>query len=485
MRTGRGRAGVARGDGSPAGMARADGARVAVVGTGVSGLVTAHLLHPSVEVTLFESRTRIGGHVRTVEVERADGSLAVDTGFIVYNEHNYPLFTRLLDTLGVETQPSDMSFSVRCDRTGLEYNGSTLSQIFSQRRNLLSLPFLRMLNDILRFNREAADAVRNGAADLTLGEYVDAAGYSPRLSEHYLVPMGSALWSIPRRQVLQMPAAFFVRFFENHGMLTVDDRPEWRVVTGGSRRYVDALVAPFRHRIRTGTAVERVERHANGVRVDGEDFDHVVLACHSDQALALLADPTPAEEEILGALPYQANDVVLHTDVSVLPKARRAWGSWNYHVRGGADDPATVTYNMNMLQSLPGPTTYCVTLNGTEGIDPRRILHRTRYHHPVYTTRGFQAQQRHHEISGGLAASGGRTHFCGAYWGYGFHEDGVRSAVRVAAELGVDVAASLAIDEASLPEAVAPHPRRPARAGGPATSRGPEPSPDPEPSPTS
>ena len=440
--------------------------RIAIVGTGVSGLVAAHLLRSSADVTLFEARDRIGGHVRTVEVEGPDGrSVAVDTGFIVYNEHNYPLFSRLLHTLGVETQPSDMSFSVRCDRTGLEYNGSTLSQIFSQRRNLLSLPFLRMLKDIVRFNREAPEAVGNGAAGLTLGEYVEAAGYSARLSEHYLVPMGSALWSIPRSQVLEMPAAFFVRFFENHGMLTVDDRPEWRVVTGGSRRYVDALVAPFRSRIRTGTPVERVERRADGVTVDGEAFDHVVLACHSDQALALLADPTPAEEEILGALPYQANDVVLHTDTSVLPRAPMAWGSWNYHVRGGADDPATVTYNMNMLQSLPGPTTYCVTLNATDAIDPGRILCRARYHHPVYTTRGFEAQRRHHEISGrpsdggGRNDGGGRTHYCGAYWGYGFHEDGVRSAVRVAADLGVDVAASLGIDRGSVPDAAAPHTR--------------------------
>lgn len=413
--------------------------RIAVVGTGVAGLVAAHLLHSSAELTVFEARERIGGHVGTVEVEGPDGaSLSVDTGFIVYNEHNYPLFTRLLRRLDVKTQPSNMSFSVRCDRTGLEYNGSSLSQLFSQRRNILSLPFHRMLLDILRFNREAAGAVRNGAADMTLGEYVEAAGYSSRLARDYLVPMGSALWSTSRSQVLEMPAGFFVRFFESHGMLTVDERPQWRVVAGGSRQYVETLVQPFRDRIRIGTPVERVERTDEGVRVDGEPFDHVILACHADQALRLLADPSAGEREILGAFPYQANDVVLHTDTSVLPRTRRAWGAWNYRIRGHDDEPATVTYDMSLLQSLPGPTTYCVTLNATETLDPARILHRVRYDHPVYTEDGFAAQSRHAEISGRR-----RTHYCGAYWGNGFHEDGVRSAVRVASALGGDVEAGL------------------------------------------
>lgn len=414
--------------------------RVAVVGTGVSGLVAAHLLQSRAELTIFEARDRIGGHVATVEVEGpTGGAMAVDTGFIVYNRRNYPLFSRLLEDLGVETQPSDMSFSVRCDRTGLEYNGSTLRQLFSRRRNLLDPGFYRMLLDILRFNREAVGALENGAAQASLGEYVVSAGYSRRLAEHYLVPMGSALWSVPRSRVLDMPAAFFVRFFENHGMLTVDDRPEWRVVTGGSRRYVEALVRPFRPRIRTGASVQRVERTEDGVRVDGALFDHVVLACHSDQALALLADATPAERAILGALPYQENDVVLHTDTSVLPRRRRAWGSWNYWLKGGDDAPATVTYDMNLLQSLPGDTTYCVTLNATDAIDPETILHRTSYAHPVYTQAGFAAQKRYEEIGGAAR----RTHFCGAYWGYGFHEDGVRSGVRVARDLGVDVGSAL------------------------------------------
>lgn len=407
--------------------------RVAIVGTGVSGLVTAYLIRSRAEVTVFEARARVGGHVNTVEVEGAGGRpLAVDTGFIVYNERNYPLFHRLLGRLGIETQPSDMSFSVRCDPTGLEYNGSTIGQLFSRRRNLLDPGFYRMLHDIVRFNREAVPAIENGAGAATLGEYIRTAGYSDRLAEHYLLPMGSALWSVPRSRVLEMPAAFFVRFFRNHGMLTIDDRPEWRVVRGGSSRYVEALLAPLPDRIRTSTPVRRVERRSDHVRVDGERFDHVVLACHSDQALSILAPATPREREILGSLPYQPNDVVLHTDTTVLPRTRRAWGSWNYRVRGDEDAPATVTYNMNMLQTIPGPETYCVTLNATEEIDPGKILYRTRYAHPVYTADGFAAQNRHAEISGRR-----RTHYCGAYWGFGFHEDGVRSAVRVAERFGV------------------------------------------------
>ena len=416
--------------------------RIAVVGSGVSGLVAAHLLHPHHEVTMFEARDRIGGHVNTVEVPSTDGSpLAIDTGFIVYNEHNYPVFSKLLDQLGVETQPSDMSFSVRCDRTGLEYNGTTIRQLFAQRRNLVRPSFHRMLRDILRFNREAAPAILDGAPDLTLGAYVEEAGYSSGLSEHYLLPMGSALWSVPRDQVLEMPAAFFVRFFENHGMLTVDDRPEWRVVCGGSGRYVERLVEPFRDRVRTNTPVRRIERTTSdggssvtGATVDGEPFDHVILACHADQALSLLADPTPEERSVLGAMPYQENDVVLHTDESVLPRTRRAWGAWNYHLRGDTSGPATVTYNMNMLQTLSGPRTYCVTLNATDLVAPESILYRTTFHHPVYTTAGFAAQERHADISGIR-----RTHFCGAYWGFGFHEDGARSGVRVAEALGASL----------------------------------------------
>lgn len=409
--------------------------RIAIVGSGVSGLVAAHLLHDAHDVVVFEARDRIGGHVNTIEVDGADGeALQIDTGFIVYNEHNYPLFSKLIQRLGVSTQPSNMSFSVKCDRTGIEYNGSTLRQIFAQKRNLLRPSFHRMLGDILRFNREAGPAIAAGAPGRTLGEYVRDAGYSSGLRDLYLLPMGSALWSVPRDQVLNMPAAFFVSFFENHGMLTVDDRPEWRVIKGGSNAYLKPLVDPFRDRVRTSTPVTSVSRDEAHVLVNGEQFDRVVFACHSDQALAILDDATTTERTLLSALPYQANDVVLHTDATLLPRRKAAWGSWNYSIRGGDDGPATVTYNMNMLQTLRTSRTYCVTLNATDAIDPAKILYRTTYHHPIYTNAGFDAQARHADISGV-----NRTHYCGAYWGFGFHEDGVRSGVRVAEHFGVSL----------------------------------------------
>jgi len=407
--------------------------RIAIIGSGVSGLVAAHLLHRKHDVTVFEARERIGGHVCTVDVPDGEGRRQpVDIGFIVYNEHNYPLFTRLISQLGVATQPSDMSFGVRCDRSGLEYGSANLGALFARPKNAVSPSFYSMLNGILRFNREAGPAIRNGAARLSLGEYLDKARYSTAVADHYLLPMGSALWSIPRGRVLEMPAEFFVRFFENHGMLTVNDQPEWRVITGGSSTYVETLVAPFRDRIRVSTPVRSVTRRHAHVVVDGRNFDHVIFACHADQALGMLTDATRIEREVLGALPFQQNDVVLHTDTSVLPRSRRAWASWNYHVRRESEAPATVTYNMNRLQTLESEATYCVTLNATEAIEPDSILHRTRFSHPVYDRGSMEAQQRHQEISGV-----DRTHFCGAYWGFGFHEDGVRSGVRVAEHFGV------------------------------------------------
>jgi len=408
--------------------------RIAIVGTGVAGLVAAHLLRREHELTVFEADARIGGHVHTWDLPAGGRSWAVDSGFIVYNRRNYPHFTRLLDELGVATQPSSMSFSVRCDRTGLEYNGSTARQLFVQPRNALRPSFLRMLAEVVRFNREAPRDVRAGAGGAegpSLGEYLDRGRYSRAFREHYLLPMGSAIWSMPQSRVLELPAFFLVRFFENHGMLSIDDRPQWRVIQGGSRTYVDRLVQPFRHRIRTRTPVRRVARFPDRVEVNGERFDRVVLACHSDQALAMLADATPQEREVLGALPYQPNQAVVHTDTSVLPRARSAWGAWNYRAGGPPGRPAELTYDLNILQSLAAPETFCVTLN--PGVPParERVLGRALYHHPLYTPAGVAAQARRAEISGR-----GRTHYCGAYWGHGFHEDGVVSARQVAAELG-------------------------------------------------
>ncbi len=405
--------------------------RIAVVGGGVAGLVSAYLLQRNHEVTVFEANGYVGGHTNTIDVTVADTTYSIDTGFIVYNEKNYPGFTRLLENLGVRTQPSTMSFSVRADGSRLEYNGSTIRQLFTQRRNLVRPSFYRMVLDILRFNREAPTAIENGAAHSTLGDYLHDNAYSPPFVDHYLVPMGSALWSVPRSRVFQMPAPFFVRFFQNHGMLTIKDRPEWRVIAGGSARYVEALTQTFADRVRLNHAVRSIRRTEGGVTVDGERFDHVVLACHSDQALDILADPTPPETEILGALPYQKNDVVLHTDTSMLPIRRPAWAAWNYRVGGDPEAPATVTYNMNILQSLEASETFCVSLNSSETIDPSRVLYRTTYDHPTYSPAGADAQRRHHEISGA-----DRTHYCGAYWGNGFHEDGVQSALTVAKHFG-------------------------------------------------
>ncbi len=404
--------------------------RIAIVGTGVSGLVAAHELHRTHDLTLFEADDRIGGHVHTWLLEAGGRRWAVDSGFMVFNELTYPNFTRLLDELGVSSQPTTMSFSVRHDRAGLEYNGSSFNQLFVQRRNAFRPAFVRMLTEIVRFNRDAVAALRGAGPAETLGALLERGGYSDAFRDWYLVPMGSAIWSLPAARTLEMPAEFFVRFFENHGMLSVNDRPEWRVVRGGSQRYVEALTAPFRDRIRVRHPVRRVVRFDDGVEVDGERFDRVIFACHSDQALAILANPTPAERDVLGALPYQANDAVVHTDVSLLPRRRRAWGAWNYRVGDTPEAPVIVTYNMNMLQSIEAPQTFCVTLGGGDAVDPARVLGRARYDHPVMTSAGLAARSRRAEVSGP-----NRTHYCGAYWGYGFHEDGVVSGLAVAREI--------------------------------------------------
>lgn len=400
-----------------------------MVGSGVAGLVAAHRLHRRHEITLFEADDRIGGHVHTVQLAVGGAVRSVDTGFIVFNESNYPRFTALLAELGVASEPTSMSFSVRSDADDLEFNGSSLDQLFVQRRNLVRPSFYRMLREIARFNRAAPRDVETGLATGTLADYLDRNRYGVEVRRDYLVPMGSALWSLPPASVLAMPVSFFVQFFSNHGMLSVNRRPTWRVVSRGSQRYVEALVTPFRDRIRLATPVTAVRRFSDHVTVNGERFDRVVLACHSDDALAMLLDPTEAEREILGALPYQENDVVLHSDDSLLPRRRAAWGSWNYRVGRSPEDPALVTYNMNMLQSLDAPVTFCVSLNANDQIRSDRVYRRLRYRHPVYTLAGVAAQERHQEISTG------RTHYCGAYWGYGFHEDGVRSAERVVAAI--------------------------------------------------
>jgi len=410
--------------------------RIAVIGSGVSGLVAAYLLRRSHEVTVFEADRRIGGHVHTVDVPADDGVWAVDTGFIVFNRGNYPGFCRLLEKLGVASQPSDMSFAVRDDRDGTEYRGSSLDTLFAQRRNLLRPRFWGLVRDILRFFREAGGLL---AADpeLTLGQWLDARRFGRAFQEQHILPMGAALWSMPLDDVRGFPARHFAAFLANHHMLQVKDRPPWRVVRGGSRTYVDALVRGWREEIRTATPIARVERRPGAALVTPsgggtERFDHVVLACHSDQALRLLGDPTDREREVLGAIGFRDNDVVLHTDAArVLPRRRKAWASWNYRVTPGPRPVASVSYHMNRLQTLPARDDFCVSLNETAHLDPAAIKGRWTYAHPQFTTAAVAAQAQHDALNAHETTS-----YCGAYWGWGFHEDGVQSALKVARRFG-------------------------------------------------
>lgn len=410
--------------------------KIAIIGGGISGLTTAHLLCGDHEITLFEANDYPGGHTNTLDVTHDGTNYAVDTGFIVFNERTYPNFIKLMERLGVPTQPSVMSFSVVCQTTGLQYRASNLDSFFAQRRNLLSLPFWRMLLEIFRFKRSSAELYGNSDLNLTLGEYLRRREYSPLFIEKFLIPMGSAVWSAEPARFLSFPAAAFVQFFTNHGMLNVVDQPVWRVITGGSRQYVEPLIRPFRDRIRLATPVERVQRLGDRVMVTprggaAEEFDHVILACHSDQALAMLADPSAAERELLGAIPYQRNDTVLHTDSRLLPSIPKACASWNCLLPRQEQGSVVLTYGMNLLQSITAPVNFCVTLNSPEAIEPNAIIRRLVYHHPVYSTAAFEAQNRRNEISGV-----NRTSFCGAYWGWGFHEDGVTSALMVCRQFG-------------------------------------------------
>jgi predicted NAD/FAD-binding protein len=414
--------------------------KVAVIGTGISGLVTAYLLSEDHEITVFEANRYVGGHTRTVRVEKEEGRYAVDTGFIVFNEPNYPNFSKLLKRLGVDSQPSNMSFSVQCQNTGLEYRGTSLNSIFAQRRNLLRPSFHRMLLDIGRFSRNAKAILGNGHHRTTLAEYVRTHGYSEEFLHRFLIPMGAAIWSASAERLMDFPIRYLVQFFDHHRFLSLNGMPEWRTITGGSQRYVDEIIRPFQNRIRLNCPVRLVRRFPDRVEVgfaDGQrdTFDRIVIATHSDQALAMLADPSPAEREILGAMPYQENDVVLHTDTRLLPRTKRARASWNYHVLEEPQAGAAVTYYMNMLQNIPGPHHFNVTLNRTNAVASERILDQTRFHHPVYALQSVDAQKREAEINGV-----NRTYYCGAYWGYGFHEDGVKSALRVCRHFGKSLA---------------------------------------------
>ncbi|AKV10705.1 FAD-dependent oxidoreductase [Pseudomonas fluorescens NCIMB 11764] len=410
---------------------------IAIIGSGISGLTCAYLLNRSHAITLFEAGDRVGGHTHTVDVKVDGKEYAVDTGFIVFNDRTYPNFIRLLGQIGVGFKATEMSFSVTDPDSGLEYNGNNLNSLFAQRRNLLSPRFWGMLRDILRFNKRAQSDLSEGriAADTTLDEYLKAGGYGERFILHYIVPMGAAIWSMPMAQMLNFPVEFFVRFFKNHGLLSVNNRPQWRVIEGGSSAYIAPLTATFKQKIRLNCPVIRVERDADGVVIHSsagsERFDKVVFACHSDQALKLLAKPSEAERSILGALPYADNEVVLHTDTRLLPSRKRAWASWNYRLGGAGHTLAAVTYDMNILQGIQSDTTFCVSLNQSAGISPSMVLGRFTYAHPQYSLAAVAAQARWEELNGAQ-----HSFYCGAYWANGFHEDGVVSALRVARSFG-------------------------------------------------
>jgi predicted NAD/FAD-binding protein len=404
--------------------------KIAIVGTGISGLVAAHRLHREHEIVVYEAAGRLGGHTNTVEVEARDGPHRIDTGFIVFNDRNYPNFEALLDELGVATQPSQMSFSVSDGRGRFEYAG-TPRGLFARPSHLLSPTFLGMLREWRRFNREARELIGMNGTAPSLGHWLARNGFSRHFIERLIVPQACAVWSTDPEQMWSFPASFMAEFFDNHGMYSLRDRPRWRTVSGGSARYVEAISAPWRERVRLGAAVRRIERRPGGVRIEAdgcesEEFDRVVIAAHSDQALAMLADPSRAEREVLGAIPYRRNEAVLHTDASLMPRRRAAWSSWNFHLGERPAKASTVTYWMNNLQRLRADRPYLVTLNRGEAIDPARAIARFEYDHPVYTAAGVAAQSRHAEISNAAR----RTHYCGAYWGWGFHEDGVLSAIR-------------------------------------------------------
>ena len=410
--------------------------RIAVIGAGISGLVAAHLLHPQHDVTVFEAGAHAGGHTHTVEVDTGTERHAIDTGFIVFNDRNYPNFERLLGRLGVSAQPSSMSFSVADEHGRFEYASTSLGGLFATPANWISPAFGRMVAEVPRFQRACRQLLAAGEAEISLRDWLVREGFSEYFIERLIVPQAAAVWSADPRQMWSFPARFLAEFFANHGMLSLRGRPRWRVVRGGSARYVDALTRPLASRVRLATPIASVTRAPDHVLVaprDGgpERFDHVVIATHSDQALALLTDPSPAERTILSAIPYIENEAVLHTDVRLLPRRRRAWASWNYHLLDAPGPTTAVTYHMNRLQSLRSREQFCVTLNRTAAIDPARVIRAITYAHPVYTPVGARAQARVHEISGV-----NRTHYCGAYWGWGFHEDGVVSGQRVAKALG-------------------------------------------------
>jgi uncharacterized protein len=407
--------------------------RLAIVGSGISGLVCAYVLSQQHDVTIFEADSRIGGHTHTIQTPNGPW---VDTGFIVFNHENYPNFVGLLNELGVVSQPTSMSFSSSCETTGLEYSTASINQLFAQRRNLLNPTLYSMILGILRFNRDCVKLLPTIDDKVTVAEFVRQHSYSQAFVEHFLYPISTALWSCPQSSIESFPMRFILEFYQHHGMHKLLHQPGWHVIQGGSHRYVEKLVARLGDRIRLNSAVEQVIRTDEEVTVrtssGAENFDEVILACHSDQALSILGDSIhPIEKELLTAFPYSRNAVTLHTDTGVLPRNRRAWSAWNSRVERTPATEAKVTYIMNILQGLISNEVYCVSLNQDQALDAKKIIRKLNYDHPLYDTRRAAVQRRHAEV-----IRQRRTSFCGAYWGNGFHEAGVQSALRVCRAYG-------------------------------------------------
>ena len=412
--------------------------KIAIIGSGISSLTSAYILSREHDVYIFEQNDYIGGHTHTHEVKDKDKILNIDSGFIVYNENTYPNFINLLNQLGVERQHTQMGFSVKSQKKDFEYAGNSISSYFAQKTNLLKPSFLRMTYDILRFNKLSLDESYKIEDSQSLNDYLTSHKFSKVFIDNYIIPMGAAIWSTSPRLMLDMPASFFIRFFKNHGLLQITNRPQWWVIKNGSKQYIKEIIKPFKENIRINTKVNHIKRKNGKVNIYLNDnievFDSVVIGTHSDQALKLIKDPSVDEENILKKIKYQKNTATMHTDQSILPNRKLAWASWNYLINENKDELVTLTYNMNILQTLNSNRTYCVTINNTHEIDKSKIIKEIIYHHPLYTIESVDAQNRKSMICGK-----NNTFFCGSYWGYGFHEDGVNSAIDVCSKFGLQL----------------------------------------------
>jgi len=416
--------------------------KIAIIGSGISGLTCAHLLNQKYDICVFESGNYIGGHTATKEILYQGKKWRLDTGFIVFNDRTYPNFEKLMANIGMDRLATEMSFSVKNEDTGLEYSGSNLNGLFAQRTNLFNLKFLKLIKEILRFNKLCMSAWQHKTLDeqISLGRFLDQQGFSEYFRSHYILPMGAAIWSASLHEMEAFPLCFFVRFFYNHGLLSINQRPQWYVLPNGSDAYVKPLIKGFEEKVHLNAAVSEIVRKDGRIKLktaqgDWQIFDEVILACHSDQAMHILKDLSRDEQDILGNMPYQKNEVVLHTDINMLPKKRQAWAAWNYHLNSDNKRPVAVTYNMNILQNLAADAPiFCVTLNQTESIDKDKILGTFNYSHPVFNRASIDAQQKRLNICGK-----NNTHFAGAYWYNGFHEDGVKSALDVCRRFGVSL----------------------------------------------